>query len=107
VKLLLDKGAVIDIPDRDGRTPLLLAVEKEYEGILKVLLDRDAQGGFFLDKSLLNASAGGHDTVVQILLDKGADINAEGGYYGNALRAASARGYDKVVQMLRQNGADY
>ena len=107
VKLLFDKGAAIDIPDRDGRTPLLLAVEKEYEGILKVLLDRDAQGGFFLNSALWAASATGRDKVVQMLLDKGADINAEGGYYGNALRAASARGYDKVVQMLRQNGADY
>ena len=33
---------------------------------------------------------GGHDKVVQILLDRGADVNAQGGFYGNALQAASA-----------------
>ena len=32
---------------------------------------------------------GGHDKMVQMLLEKGADVNAQGGYYGNALQAAS------------------
>jgi hypothetical protein len=31
----------------------------------------------------------GHDSVVTLLLEKGADVNAQGGYYGNALQAAS------------------
>ena len=41
-----------------------------------------------------------------MLLEKGADVNAQGGDYGNALQAASAGGYDKVVQMLLENGAN-
>ena len=49
---------------------------------------------------------GGNDTVVQILLDRGADINAQGGQYGNALQAASECGHDMVVQMLLDRGAD-
>jgi hypothetical protein len=28
-------------------------------------------------------------SVVTLLLEKGADVNAQGGYYGNALQAAS------------------
>jgi ankyrin repeat protein len=43
--------------------------------------------------------------VVQILIDAGADVNAQGGEYGNALQAASAEGHDKVVQMLMNAGA--
>jgi hypothetical protein len=31
------------------------------------------------------ASAAGHDTVVRLLLEKGADITAQFGYYGNGL----------------------
>ena len=52
------------------------------------------------------ASAGGHNKVVQILLDKGANVNAQEGEYGNALQAASTGGHDKVVQMLLDKGAD-
>ena len=30
-----------------------------------------------------------HDLIVRMLLEKGADINAQGGLYGNALQEAS------------------
>jgi ankyrin repeat protein len=38
-------------------------------------------------------------------LDKGADVNAQGGYFGNALQAASAEGYQEIVQLLLDKGA--
>jgi ankyrin repeat domain-containing protein 50 len=44
--------------------------------------------------------------VVQLLLDRGADVNAQGGRYSNALQAASAGGDEKVVQLLLDKGAD-
>jgi ankyrin repeat protein len=44
--------------------------------------------------------------VVQLLLDKGADVSAQGGLYGNALRAASSKGKLEVVQLLLDKGAD-
>ena len=31
-----------------------------------------------------------------------ADVNAEGGYNGNALQAASANGHEKIVELLKQ-----
>ena len=65
----------------------------------------NAQGGRF-GNALQAASSGGHEKVVQMLLDKRADVNAQGGYYGNALQAASSGGYDKVVTMLLDKGAD-
>ena len=40
-----------------------------------------------------------------MLLDKGADVNAQGGEYGNALQAASAGGHEAVVRLLVDKGA--
>ena len=39
--------------------------------------------------------------MVQMLLDKGADVNAQGERYGNALQAASSEGHDQVVQTAK------
>jgi len=55
---------------------------------------------------LYYASFAGLIRSVEFVLDKGADVNAQGGYYGNALQAASAKGHDQVVQMLLAKGAD-
>jgi hypothetical protein len=41
-----------------------------------------------------------------VLTDKGADVNAQGGHYGNALQAASYEGHEQVVKMLLDKGAD-
>ena len=41
-----------------------------------------------------------------MLLKKGANLNIQGSYYGNALQAASKGGYNKVVQTLLEKGVD-
>ncbi|KAJ6088396.1 hypothetical protein N7486_009657 [Penicillium sp. IBT 16267x] len=56
--------------------------------------------------SLIWASQNGHETIVQKLLEHGADVNAQGGYHRNALQAASFQGHHKTVQMLLEHGAD-
>ncbi|KAL8899297.1 MAG: hypothetical protein Q9207_006267 [Kuettlingeria erythrocarpa] len=61
------------------------------------LVDRYLQD---IGTTLDAASLGGHEKIVQMLLDQGADINAQGGHYSNALQAALAGGYKKIVQML-------
>ena len=55
---------------------------------------------------LYYASLVGLEQVVGVLLATGADVNAAGGRYGNALQAASVRGHEKVVQILMDAGAD-
>jgi ankyrin repeat protein len=55
---------------------------------------------------LVVASLLGHDTVVQLLLDEDADVNAQGGYFGNALQAASGEGHKQIVEILLYRGAD-
>jgi ankyrin repeat domain-containing protein 50 len=43
---------------------------------------------------------------MQMLMDAGADVNAQSGDYSIILRAASVNGHAKVVQMLMNAGAD-
>ena len=40
-----------------------------------------------------------------MLLEQGADVNAQGGEDGDALQAASYGGHKEVVQMLLEQGA--
>jgi hypothetical protein len=45
------------------------------------------QGGHY-GNALQAASANGHDRIVELLLSKGANFNAQSGDYSNALQAA-------------------
>lgn len=42
----------------------------------------------------------GHCAIAKLLLDKGADVNAQGGYYGSALYAATYAGNNEVLERL-------
>lgn len=59
--------------------------------------------GFY---ALSVASYNGHEKVVELLLQKGAKVNAEGGFQRNALSAASFEGHERMVRMLLEQGAD-
>ncbi|KAJ5778584.1 hypothetical protein N7520_001830 [Penicillium odoratum] len=56
--------------------------------------------------ALLAASSRGHPNVVKILLGAGANVNAQGGRYGNALQAAVYRRKSEIVKILLDAGAD-
>ena len=57
--------------------------------------------------ALYYASFGGLVNAVDyILSQKNVDVNAEGGYYSNALQAASVHGHEKVVELLLKAGAN-
>lgn len=55
---------------------------------------------------LYYASMGGLIYAAQELLKGGADVNARGGPYGNALHAACQNGHKKLVAILLDNDAD-
>ncbi|KAF7510671.1 hypothetical protein GJ744_006037 [Endocarpon pusillum] len=52
------------------------------------------------------ASAEGHEQIVRLLIEKGANVNAQGGRCGSALQAASLHGYEQIVQLLIEKGAN-
>jgi ankyrin repeat protein len=55
---------------------------------------------------LYYASLVGLVESARLLLEAGADINAQGGWYGNALQTASHGCHDQIVQQLLEKGAD-
>ncbi|OCK92309.1 ankyrin, partial [Cenococcum geophilum 1.58] len=55
---------------------------------------------------LLLSAENGHSNMVKLLVDKGADVNAQGGERGNALQAALDRGHEQIVKLLLDKGAD-
>ena len=46
------------------------------------------------------------EEVVELLLDSGADVNAQSGRFGNALQAASIEDYENIVRLLLEKGTD-
>ncbi|KAJ5472932.1 hypothetical protein N7530_006933 [Penicillium desertorum] len=96
VRTLLDQGADVN------------ALGGSYGNALQAATraGREKVGGSY-GNALQAATRAGREKVVQILLDRGADINAqEGGEYSTALQAASYVGREKVVQILLDRGAD-
>jgi ankyrin repeat protein len=74
--LLAADPAIVNSKDKDGKTPLFVAAEQ------------------------------GHQEVVEMMLEKSSDINAQSGRHGNALYAASVEGRKEVVTLLLEKGAD-
>ncbi|KIK62144.1 hypothetical protein GYMLUDRAFT_242835, partial [Collybiopsis luxurians FD-317 M1] len=68
--------------------------------ILNAYPESDLKGALYV------ASRHCHADLVLKLLSCGADVNAQGGSYGNALQAAAALGNEGIVNVLLENGAD-
>ena len=48
----------------------------------------------------------GLSTITKLLLNRGDEVNTQGGYYGSALQAASYEGHEQVVKILLDNKAE-
>ncbi|KAJ7278126.1 hypothetical protein C8J57DRAFT_161331 [Mycena rebaudengoi] len=93
--------------DMMASTDLLFAALFNLQETGKYLLTHDTS---ILDQhkeeSLLGAARSGSLGMVQLLISQGANMNAEGGRYGNALQAASMGGHEAVTQLLLDQGAN-
>lgn len=106
-KILRGKGADQDAKNESGKTPLFEAASNGNLEFVEWLLDEGVDLGKKGDRGALQAaSLGGYESVVEILLGAGADVNAQGGRYGLPLLAAIHEGYVDQVQILLHAGAD-
>ena len=110
VRLLLEKGAELELKDWDSRTPLSWAAESGHEAVVQLLLEKGAEleskdgGG---QTPLSWAAKNGHKAVVRLLLEKGAELEPKGGRYGQTpLSWAAVNGHKAVVRLLLKKGAE-
>ena len=90
MKVLIAHGALVDLPQVAGATPLMVAV-----GLAN---PTDTRGKFRTELDALAAA--------QILVDAGADVNARDARGRTALHATAAQGYTDVAKFLVEHSAD-
>jgi ankyrin repeat protein len=105
VKVLVQAGADVNFHDGYFRIALQAASWVSPLAVRGVWLGANHYIIHF-GNALQAASWSGNEEVVTLLLEKGANVNAKGGFYGNALQAASWTGCEEVVRLLLAGGAN-
>ena len=111
--LLIRAGATVNAPNNYGVTPLGLASAHGDAGIIEQLVTAGADPNDPLqavnagETPLMLAARSGQVDAVTVLLNVGANINAQESWNGqSALMWAAAEGHVPVVQTLIEHGAD-
>ena len=89
--LLLDKGADINIPDKNKKSPLHIAVENGDNAMVEFLLENSADinfQDFRGDSPLQIALKGGHLAIASMLLKKHPNLNLQNTLKATALHTA-------------------
>lgn len=102
---LIVSGARFDVSDKQGNTPLMIAVQKNYTEIIKKLIRYDALPNN-QDASLTIAAAKNDLNLIKMLIGARANINAQNRFGNTALMIALERGFDSIVQALLEAQAD-
>ncbi|KAJ6007625.1 hypothetical protein N7540_011601 [Penicillium herquei] len=113
VQIILDHITDIDAQGMEFRNSLEWATIRGYEGIVKKLLDRATDlngpnvcGEYHGKPPIHHAVKYAHDTVMQILVDRGADVNARAPNGVSALEFALDWSRVEAVEFLLDHGAD-
>ncbi|QJT94912.1 ankyrin repeat domain-containing protein [Wolbachia endosymbiont of Diaphorina citri] len=110
VKLLLDRGANIEVQDKFGYTPISLATQLGKWSVVELLLDRGANIDTQDKKgqTLLHFAASGNNLdMIQFLLDRDADIEIQDKLAWTPILYAAQSGKWDVVKLLISNGAKF
>lgn len=93
-----------------GSTYLHIASHANLLSLANVLLTRDLLKADVKDDrgrtALCVACKMGNERMVELLMTSGADVNAQGGSYGNPLQTAIYYGHTTIVELLLKRGAD-
>jgi ankyrin repeat protein len=107
---IIERGGDPKRPDRSGRTPLMKAAARGHLNVADVLLEHDcAINATSSDDSvsaLYAAASNNHESVVDLLIKSGANLNVIDCDNMTPLMAAAARGHWNIAQKLISSGAD-
>ena len=109
VRILFDAGAEMDTTIRKFGNALHLASYMGSEVIVRQLLegmeDVNVIGGYF-ESPLIAGLKSDHPTIVDLLLDRGSEVNQFLPEHGSALHYACGHGSKGLTQSLLDHGAD-
>lgn len=108
VPLLLDHGADINLRDLDDRTALHWAADGTYADLVEALLDRGAEIDIKVNgwTPLLLAGRKWDEFSAQILVKRGADVNARDFHGRSVLHWFTIQGCRETVPFLLENGVN-
>ena len=111
VSLLLDRRANVEHRAKTGLTPLMEAASGGYIEVGRVLLDKGADVNAppvptSRDTALTIAADKGHYRFVELLITRGAQVDARNKKGNSSLWLAANGGHLDVVQLLYSAGAD-
>lgn len=105
-RLLMRAGADPNRPDRDGKTPLILAVLGGQDALVEELLgnEADPNGRNAEDGTtpLMWAANTGRKSYVDLLLERGADAGLEANDGWTAGEAARMAGHEEIARILER-----
>eukprot|EP01047_Picozoa_sp_COSAG01_P029643 COSAG01_NODE_2039_length_8573_cov_13.642672_1_plen_2500_part_00 len=108
VQALVEAGATVDRPDKNGSTPLFVASHKGHVAAMEVLLgagaavDQPTKHGF---TPLYVASRKGHVAAMEVLLGAGAAVDQPDKDGSTPLSVASRKGHVAAMEVLLGAGA--
>uniref|UniRef100_H2ZU23 Ribonuclease L n=1 Tax=Latimeria chalumnae TaxID=7897 RepID=H2ZU23_LATCH len=106
VKLLLARGAVLNVSDGDKKTPLILAAEKNSIKLLKILMKKDGNDVNAKDKTgtsaLLIAVNNNNYEMAKLLCKNHADVNCRDKSGNTPIKVANRNYNHKLVNLLRK-----
>jgi ankyrin repeat protein len=112
VSLLLERGADVNAMAPNGKTPLFISLDDEIRNIK--VIEALVKGGADLNalspdgkwRPLIVASTFDDPAVALLLIENGADVNAESGIGDTPLMRAIDYNNEKMMDALIKNGAD-
>lgn len=110
VRALLDAGAVTNVTDDEGRTPLMWAIMLKKQETSRILLEKEPRVNLadIRGETLLHYAAQSYNfSLVQRLLARGADVNARTKFDGiTPLHYAAFRGHIGIVRLILAKGGE-